>query len=107
MKLAGRNPRGFATVTALVALSLVGITIAGLMRHFSGEAVRTQEEMDRVQLQQMVIAGSQSRAASPLRLPDELTTAGGRIVLQFGANNAVAVNAEINKRHLQYVGDAR
>ncbi len=69
MKQPRNQPRGFATVMALVSLSLVGVTIAGLMTHISMQARRTELDATRAQREQIVIARSLS---SSIILPPEL-----------------------------------
>ncbi len=90
---------GFATLLAVWSLLLVGITIACLMRRFSTEATRTQEETDRAQLRQMVIAGTLSKPASPVKLPEELQKLGGNLTVRIDKNDSMTVDAGINRRH--------
>jgi type II secretory pathway component PulK len=61
--------KGFATVMALVSLSLVGVTIAGLMTRISMQAKLTKNEVERAQHEQIVIAQS---LGGKTKLPDEL-----------------------------------
>jgi type II secretory pathway component PulK len=65
-----QSRRGFATVMALVSLTLVGITIAGLMTRISMQSHRTEAESRRVQREQIAIA--QALGSSRTKLPGEL-----------------------------------
>jgi hypothetical protein len=65
--------RGFATVMAMVSLSLVGVTIAGLMTRILMQARLTKNETDRAQHEQIIIAQS---LGGETKLPDELKNVG-------------------------------
>ena len=67
-----KHRRGFATVMALVSLTLVGITVAGLMTRMSMQARRTAREADRAQREQIEIANSLGHPGEPVKLPDAL-----------------------------------
>jgi type II secretory pathway component PulK len=70
MRQTHKNHGGFATIVSLVSLTLVGVTIAGLMTRISMEARRTAAEADRAQQEQIVIARSLSKS---VKLPAELS----------------------------------
>jgi type II secretory pathway pseudopilin PulG len=63
--------RGSATILALISLTLVGVTIGGLMTRISDESRRTEAEAKLAQLRQLGIA---TAAAAPdgIRLPTNL-----------------------------------
>jgi type II secretory pathway component PulK len=69
MNKARRHRRGFATVMALVLLSVIGITIAGMMTRIAMQSRRTTEESVRAQREQINIARSMGNSVT---LPDEL-----------------------------------
>jgi type II secretory pathway component PulK len=100
-----KNPRGFATVLAVASLLLVGISIAGLMRRFSTEARRTQEETDRAQLRQMVIAGAMSKPNAVVQLPDVLSGMKGQLAVRFEKDGST-VTAQLDGRHERFVLEA-
>jgi hypothetical protein len=82
-----------ATVVALMSLALVGITLAGLMRHFSTEAIFARAEGDRAQLEQIVIAGSLA-GTTKVTLPSELSSAGAKLMVHVNGKDR-SIEAEV------------
>jgi hypothetical protein len=93
--------RGFTTVIALVAVGLVGFTLAGLMMRISSQAHRTVYEAEHAQLRQLVIAGQlQSQNATQpnkIHLPDRLARDGYSLMIQ-PANSSTTIQAKIGSR---------
>jgi hypothetical protein len=98
--------RGFATITALALLSLVGTALATLTLTFAADARRTARESTDAQLRQLLFAGAvQARQimdggqtpADPIavRLPSPLIADGGQLVLRFHSANKSPI-AEID-----------
>ena len=100
--------RGSAAIIALVILSLAGLTVAGMMRHFSNENIRFHEETDRVELEQLIIAGTiddQVKPRTKLSLPDELIKRNATLTIEK-TNDRNSITATLNHRHQQWTTDA-
>jgi type II secretory pathway component PulK len=87
MTCASHRHRGFATVIALVALGLIGVTFAGLMAQLSMDSRRTADELEQAQLRQIVIAAQVQThgvtQSTDIKLPPQLSQAGYAVTVQI------------------------
>jgi type II secretory pathway component PulK len=79
--------RGFATVIALVAVGLIGVTLAGLAARLSMESHRTTRELEDAQLRQIVFAAQMQTQgvtqSTKINLPPQLSGDGYSVTVQI------------------------
>ena len=82
-----RHPRGFAALTAIALIAIVGLGLAAMASLFAGETRRTGRLRDDAQLRQLLIAGevaardalSRGEREGTVALPTDLTSLGARL----------------------------
>lgn len=82
-----RRSRGFAALTAIALIAIVGLGLAAMAALFAGETRRTGRQRDDAQLRQLLIAGevaardalSRGERDGTVAVPAELTSLGARL----------------------------
>lgn len=106
---------GFASVTAVILIALVGAALAAAVTLLGAESRRTRSAVEDAQLRQLLLAGEAGArqhlarrgaadgTAVPLALPADLSAAGARVELRFSPDEAgdsceVRVDASLGRR---------
>lgn len=82
-----RRSRGFAALTAIALIAIVGLGLAAMAALFAGETRRTGRQRDDAQLRQLLIAGevaardalARGEREGTVALPADLTSLGARL----------------------------
>ncbi len=90
------RPRGFVIIAALFFITLTALLIMAISRGFAAESARTRQQAQQTQLEQLLLAGSDTLRAGNKSLdltptlPPELQQAGYRLTFNPSQNTLTA-----------------